>query len=60
MKGMKEMGTNGAKRAYETPSSKVINLGPYSHLMQVSQIGGGGSGKFDVKQQTLPFDEFYF
>ena len=56
MKEMKEMCVNDAKRVYEAPSSKVVELAPFSHLMQVSQIGGGGSGGFDVKERTW-FDQ---
>ena len=57
MKEMKEMRVNGAKKAYEAPSSNVVELAPFSHLMQISQIGGGGSGGFDVKERTWFFDQ---
>ena len=57
MKEMNETRVNDAKRVYEAPSSNVVELAPFSHLMQVSQIGGGGGGSFDVKERTLPFDQ---
>ncbi len=53
MKEMNEMGAKCAKAEYEAPKSTVVELGPYSHLMEVSQIGGG-SGEWDVKARFLP------
>ena len=54
MKEMNEMGVKCTKAEYEAPKSTVFELSPYSHLMQISQIGGGGSGGFDVKARFLP------
>ena len=35
MKEMNEMGAKCAKAEYEAPKSTVVELGPYSHLMEI-------------------------